>query len=81
MGLFFHLLGEKSLRCPECAGEMKFNRDTRHYVCMRCGLALTRSELDRAREKQREMYRKEKEKDIGKEKRKDYLKWWLSRKE
>jgi len=48
---------------------------------MRCGLALTRSELDRAREKQREIYRNEKEKDIGKEKRKEYLKWWLSRKE
>ena len=34
-------------RCPECAGNMKYNPDNRHMVCGSCGLSLTRSELDR----------------------------------
>jgi len=34
-------------RCPECAGNMKYNPDNRHMVCSSCGLSLTRYELDR----------------------------------
>ena len=34
-------------RCPECAGNMKYNPDNRLMVCSSCGLSLTRSELDR----------------------------------
>jgi|Deesub1362B_J571_1020462.scaffolds.fasta_scaffold30831_2 transcription initiation factor TFIIIB Brf1 subunit/transcription initiation factor TFIIB len=63
--------------CPECAAEMKWDRNRFMYVCKTCGLALRREELDRIRDKQRrEVLTEEEEK---KKRRKEYLEWWLSK--
>jgi tRNA(Ile2) C34 agmatinyltransferase TiaS len=64
--------------CPECGGEMQYVIATKHYVCKSCGLSVTQQELMELREKLRpstETAEDEKEK-----KRKEYLKWWLSKK-
>ncbi|MHA1277885.1 MAG: hypothetical protein ACTSQ8_11900 [Candidatus Helarchaeota archaeon] len=64
----------------ECAGKMKWQGNIRRYVCQRCGLALTRNELDNLREQQRDRIREEKGRDFEeKRKRKEYLDWWLSK--
>lgn len=63
--------------CPECGGEMKWERNRFMYVCKTCGLALKREELDRIRDEQRREVLTEDEE--RKKRRKDYLKWWLSR--
>ena len=65
--------------CPECAGIMKYDPKFRRYVCQRCGLALTRDEIDKARDKFRgEIYdRQEEEQD---QRKRDYLDWWLKEK-
>jgi len=60
--------------CPECGGEMIFDRSRYAYVCRTCGLTLTRFELDKYRD--RKGSRKEDEDSWKKE----YLKWWLSSK-
>ena len=66
--------------CPECAGNMKFDSKVRRYVCHRCGLALTRHELDKMREQHRDRVREEKEDQYREKKeRKEYLNWWLSK--
>ncbi|HID16463.1 MAG TPA: hypothetical protein EYP16_06665 [Candidatus Atribacteria bacterium] len=65
---------EVARTCPECGGEMIFDRRRYVYVCRACGLTLTRFELDKYKEKRRF---KEDEADSWK---KDYLKWWLSSK-
>jgi transcription initiation factor TFIIIB Brf1 subunit/transcription initiation factor TFIIB len=64
--------------CPECGGEMQYEIATKHCVCKSCGLTVTRQELMELREKLRpstETAEEEKEKH-----RKEYLKWWLSKK-
>ena len=64
--------------CPECGGEMHYAIATKHYVCKSCGLSVTQQELWELREKLRpsmESAEEEKEKQ-----RKEYLKWWLSKK-
>ena len=66
------------MRCPECAGEMKFDRYIHCYVCQRCGLALTRSEYDMIISKQKEYYTTHE--DEADKRRREYLKWWLSEK-
>jgi len=58
-------------RCPECAGEMKYNKALRLYVCTSCGLMLTLDEILEESER-----RRNREKDFKEE----YLEWWLSRK-
>ena len=52
----------KMSACPECAGKMKYDSNARRYVCHRCGLALTRHELDKMREAHRDRVREEKRK-------------------
>ncbi|MCS7098621.1 MAG: transposase [Candidatus Methanomethyliaceae archaeon] len=65
------------LTCPECGGNMRFQASIRRYVCLSCGLSLTRDEIDEIRAKYRdEMKGKEEEK----EKKKEYIKWWTSSK-
>ena len=65
--------------CPECGGEMKFDRRQNMYVCLECGLAMTRHELYQSREQlMKEIYGEERNKNDYK---KEYLKWWLSKKE
>ncbi|MEM0042504.1 MAG: hypothetical protein QXP94_01455 [Thermofilaceae archaeon] len=43
-------------RCPECGGEIIYNRDLKMYICTRCGRMYVREELEdlleRAREKE-----------------------------
>lgn len=58
-------------RCPECGGEMKYNRDLRLYVCVSCGVMMTLDEIFEEWDKKRE-----EAKDVKEE----YLNWWLSRK-
>jgi tRNA(Ile2) C34 agmatinyltransferase TiaS len=64
--------------CPECGGEMQYMLGTKHYVCKSCGLSVTQQELAELREKNRP------EVDSGEteqqKRRKEYLKWWLSKK-
>lgn len=63
--------------CPECGGELKFDRSRYMYVCRACGLSLTRQEYDRAREAGAEPME---EADERERLRREYLKWWLSKK-
>ncbi|MFW9983272.1 MAG: hypothetical protein ACFFCB_00900 [Candidatus Odinarchaeota archaeon] len=68
-------------RCPECAGTMKFDSRTSRQVCQRCGLAVSRAELDRLWDEQRSSYRREDEERVKSQRRRDYLDWWLGKKE
>ena len=57
---------------------MQYMIATKHYVCKSCGLSVTNQELMELREKLRrstEVAEDEKEK-----RKKEYLKWWLSKK-
>ncbi len=63
--------------CPECGGELKFDRSRYMYVCRACGLSLTREEYDRAREALRGPVEKVDERERL---RREYLKWWLGSK-
>ena len=69
--------------CPECSGLMKFNRNTKQYHCMRCGLVLSRREIDDAHEKRRDLIEEQKEdrSESRKRRHKDYLNWYLSKKD
>ena len=70
------------VRCPECASpKMKYDSRSSRYVCQRCGLALSRGELDRSWDEQRSAYRRENQEDARAQRRRDYLDWWLSSKE
>jgi Zn-finger nucleic acid-binding protein len=68
-------------RCPECAGQMKRDPRTSRFVCQRCGLAVSRGELDRLWDEQRSSYRREDEDRAKSDRRRDYLDWWLGKKE
>jgi tRNA(Ile2) C34 agmatinyltransferase TiaS len=64
--------------CPECGGDMQYAIATKHYICKSCGLSVTQQELWELREKLRpnmESAEEERQKH-----RKEYLKWWLSKK-
>lgn len=63
--------------CPECKGEMKFDRSSYIYVCQLCGLALTREQYEETRRRGEKAKSEEEERE---RKRKEYLKWWLSSK-
>jgi tRNA(Ile2) C34 agmatinyltransferase TiaS len=64
--------------CPECGGEMQYMLSTKHYVCKSCGLSVTQQELMELREKLRpNLESKEEEQE---RKKKEYLKWYLSKK-
>jgi len=66
--------------CPECSGLMKFNRNTKLYHCMRCGLVLSRKEIDLAHEKRRDLIKESRSDshDERKARHKEYLNWYLS---
>jgi len=57
---------------------MQYMLGTKHNVCKSCGLSVTQQELDELREKNRPKV------DSGEteqqKRRKEYLKWWLSKK-
>lgn len=64
--------------CPECGGEMQFISTTKRYVCKSCGLSVTQQELIELRERLRPSF--ETEQEEHEKRRKEYLKWWLSKK-
>jgi DNA-directed RNA polymerase subunit M/transcription elongation factor TFIIS len=64
--------------CPECGGEMHYIIATKHYVCKSCGLSVTQQELWEMKEKNRPDI--ESEEDAQQRRKKEYLKWWLSKK-
>jgi len=41
-------------KCPECGGDLWYNRDTKEYVCTSCGLIFNRDELEALLEARRE---------------------------
>lgn len=63
--------------CPECGGELKFDRSRFMYVCRACGLSLTRTEYDHVSRSRRA---EAKAVDEREQLRRDYLRWWLSSK-
>jgi len=64
--------------CPECGGEMIYVPATKRYVCKSCGIMLTHQELIELRERLRPDFETEEEKK--KRLKREYLKWWLSKK-
>jgi tRNA(Ile2) C34 agmatinyltransferase TiaS len=64
--------------CPECGGEMQYMLSTKHYVCKSCGLSVTQQELMELREKLRPNV--ETEEEERQKQKKEYLKWYLSKK-
>lgn len=64
--------------CPECGGEMRYDASLRRHICKSCGLSLTSQELMELRDRLRP---KGYEPDERKQKKKEYLDWWFSRKE
>lgn len=69
------------MKCPECAGEMRYDRNIHRYVCTRCGLALTTEEREKMITDQRDTLYADRDSDEEKRKRrKEYLNWWLSNK-
>lgn len=57
---------------------MHYMIGTKLYVCKSCGLSVTQQELMDLREKNRP--NKETAEEERESRRKDYLKWWLSKK-
>ena len=57
---------------------MQYIISTKLYVCKSCGLSVTQQELVELREKNRP--NRETEEEKRETRRKDYLKWWLSKK-
>lgn len=51
---------------------------TKHYVCKSCGLSVTQQELMELREKLRPSMETQEEEQQNRKK--EYLKWWLSKK-
>ncbi len=63
--------------CPECGGEMHYISLTKNYVCKSCGLSCTGQELNDERDKRQ---RFDDDDDPKTARRKEYLKWYLSKK-
>jgi len=63
--------------CPECGGEMKYDLNMKLYSCKSCGLTLSYQELLEAKNKNAQNLEAEEKK----RERREYLKWWLSKKE
>jgi len=64
--------------CPECGGEIQYISLTKHYVCKSCGLSCTGQELNDLHDKNRPA--EETEEEQRQNRRKEYLKWYLSSK-
>jgi hypothetical protein len=57
---------------------MQYMLATKHYVCKSCGLSVTQQELMELREKLRPNM--ETEEEVRQRQKKEYLKWYLSKK-
>jgi len=65
--------------CLECGGNLSYDSALKQYVCKSCGLTFTFQQL---MEGKGEMYGdRETSEERRKRKQKEYLKWWLSKKE
>jgi transcription initiation factor TFIIIB Brf1 subunit/transcription initiation factor TFIIB len=64
--------------CPECGGDLFYDPRVKRYVCKSCGLSLTFQEISEVRDEIRSDLSDE---DKRKQRKKDYLSWWFSRKE
>jgi hypothetical protein len=64
--------------CPECGGEMVYAISTKRLNCKSCGLCVTQQELMELKEKNRPP--DETEDEVRENRRKEYLKWYLSSK-
>ncbi|MEJ5293456.1 MAG: TFIIB-type zinc ribbon-containing protein [Candidatus Methanosuratincola sp.] len=62
--------------CPECGGVLKFDPSRKRYVCQSCGLSLSREEIDEIRYKDRRLDEEDEKERV----RKEYLKWWATKK-
>ncbi|MFQ5998810.1 MAG: TFIIB-type zinc ribbon-containing protein [Candidatus Bathyarchaeia archaeon] len=67
-----------TLYCPECGGETFYDINTKHYSCKSCGLTLAYHELVEAKSKNLPGVDEE---ERRRQERRDYLKWWLSKKD
>jgi hypothetical protein len=66
--------------CPECGGELIYDPALKQYICKSCGLTLTYQQL--MEEKERMIDRQASTlDDLRKKRQKEYLKWWLSKKD
>jgi len=63
-----------TVKCPECGEDFLYDRHSQRYVCKNCGLTMTREEYNSLVKKKAD---KPEERDS---RRKEYLKWWLSKK-
>lgn len=57
---------------------MQYMIGTKHYVCKSCGLSVTQQELVELKEKLRPNTETQEEEQQNRKK--EYLKWWLSKK-
>ncbi len=64
--------------CPECGGELFYDPPTKRYMCKSCGATYNQQELVEAWKKVRRHLNEE---DGRKKLQREYLRWWLSRKE
>lgn len=62
--------------CHECGGEMHYVSLTKNYVCKSCGLSCTGQDLNDVRDKRQNFD----DDDAKTARRKEYLKWYLSKK-
>ncbi len=65
--------------CPECGGELVYDPVVKQYACKSCGLTFTHQQL--MEERDRMFERREASLDERKKRQKEYLKWWLSKKD
>jgi transposase-like protein len=63
-----------TVKCPECNEDLLYDRHSQRYVCKNCGLTMTREEYSSIVKKR---VSKPEEDDS---RRREYLKWWLSKK-
>ena len=65
--------------CAECGGELKYDPALKHLICRSCGLTFTHQQLMEDKDKLFES--RESLFDQKKKKQKEYLNWWLSKKD
>ena len=75
--LFLTQVSQNAL-LPRMWRRMQYQIATKHNVCKSCGLSVTQQELMELRDKLRP--REETAEDEKEKRRKEYLKWWLSKK-
>ena len=67
-----------AIYCPECGGEMIYDLNIKLYTCKSCGVTMKYHEILDAKAKLRP---KAEGDERRRQERRDYLKWWLTKKE